>query len=72
MKNKQSVAIYSSEILQAIVRDSKGDPNMKVTFTNQPFPIISKVRRVQGTVNGISLGFMLVIAFAIVPGTIVR
>ena len=39
---------------------------------NQPFPIIAKVRAQQGSVNGISLGFMLVIAFAIVPGTIVR
>lgn len=72
LKNKHSVAIYGAQVIQALVRYETGDKTRSVTFDNQPFPIIAKVRAQQGSVNGISLGFMLVIAFAIVPGTIVR
>lgn len=72
LKNKHTVAIYTAQLIQALVRYNTNDPNAVVTFSNEPFPVINKIKKVGGTVNGISLSFMLVIAFAIVPGTIVR
>lgn len=51
---------------------AKDNSNINVKFINDPFPILSKIKARKSSANGSTIALMFIIAFAILPGSIVR
>ncbi len=72
IRDTHSVSVMASQIIEATARLVKDDTSLNVKFTNQPFPIISTVKARKNSANGSTVAMMFVIAFAIIPASIVR
>lgn len=71
LKNPHSSPTFISQLIQAIVSQAKSKPT-PISFTNAPYPIISKVKAAQGGSTGLTFGFLLVIALSIVASRMAR
>jgi hypothetical protein len=48
-----------------------GKPNLNFTLTTAPYPVTQKLRNRARTANGIFIGFVVSIGFALVPAVVV-
>lgn len=51
---------------------AKDDSSINVKFVNEPFPILSRIKARKSGADGSTIALMFIIAFAILPGSIVR
>ena len=71
LKDPHAVSTHLAQWIETVIRHASGK-DLKVSFINEPFPIISKVRAAQGGNTALSFGFLLIIAISIVCARIAR
>lgn len=71
LTSQDVAAAYPQYLYEAILKQALGKPNLKYSVTTAPYPVTQKLRNRAATASGFFIAFIVSIAFALVPATVV-
>lgn len=72
LTSQDVTAAYPHFLYQALLRSALGNPSFSFSVTTTPYPVTPQLREKAESSSGLFIAFIVAIAFALIPQTIVQ